>query len=191
MSTGILICGLNGAGKSTLGSALAARLGLHFIDNEALYFPKTDPRDPYAVSRSREEVARLLAREIAAHPNFVFASVKGDYGEDIQSAFRYAVLINTPKAVRMRRVRDRSFRRFGDRMLPGGDQYAREQAFFALVESRPEALVEEWARTLRCPVIRVDGTRPIAENVEFIARQLQGEALGSEHSENLSDEEDA
>ena len=40
---GILICGLNGAGKSTLGKALAERLGYEFIDNEDLWFTKTDP----------------------------------------------------------------------------------------------------------------------------------------------------
>jgi len=43
MGTGILVCGLNGAGKSTLGKALAEKLHFYFIDNEDLYFPKTDP----------------------------------------------------------------------------------------------------------------------------------------------------
>lgn len=42
MGTGIIICGLNGVGKSTLGKALAEKLHFHFIDNEDLYFPKTD-----------------------------------------------------------------------------------------------------------------------------------------------------
>lgn len=48
MGTGIIICGLNGAGKSTLGKALAEKLNFHFIDNEDLYFPKTDPHYLYA-----------------------------------------------------------------------------------------------------------------------------------------------
>ena len=39
---GILICGLNGTGKSTLGRMLADRMGYEFIDNEDLFFPKTD-----------------------------------------------------------------------------------------------------------------------------------------------------
>ncbi|MER2151019.1 MAG: shikimate kinase, partial [Candidatus Limivicinus sp.] len=39
---GILICGPNGTGKSTLGRMLAERLGYRFIDNEDLYFPKTE-----------------------------------------------------------------------------------------------------------------------------------------------------
>ncbi len=44
MGTRIVVCGLNGVGKSTLGRVLAERLGFWFIDNEDLYFPKTDAR---------------------------------------------------------------------------------------------------------------------------------------------------
>lgn len=43
MGIGIIVCGLNGTGKSTLGKALVEKLNFHFIDNENLYFPKTDP----------------------------------------------------------------------------------------------------------------------------------------------------
>ncbi|MDE6516627.1 MAG: hypothetical protein K2L18_02095, partial [Acetatifactor sp.] len=77
MGTGILVCGLNGAGKSTLGKALAEKLHFYFIDNEDLYFPKTDPLHPYASPRSRDEVEKLLFDEIKTHENFVFTSVKG------------------------------------------------------------------------------------------------------------------
>lgn len=174
MGTGIIVCGLNGTGKSTLGKALAERCDFHFIDNEELYFPKTDPDYLYASPRTRQEVEKLLLVEIKAHENFVFASVKGDYGEEVSSFFRYAVLIDVPKDIRMQRVRNRSFQKFGDRMLPGGDLYEREKAFFNLVRSRAENTVEEWVRSLDCPVIRVDGTKPVEENVKLIAERIQG-----------------
>ena len=170
---GILICGLNGAGKSTLGKALAKALNSRFIDSEDLYFPRTDPRDAYAAPWTRDEVEQLLLREIDAHPHFVFASVKGDYGDEILARFQYAILVDVPKELRMRRVRDRSFRAFGNRMLPGGDLYEREERFFAAVQSRADDMVEAWAQTLRCPVIRVDGTRPVEESVTAILRQLE------------------
>ena len=48
MGTGIIVCGLNGSGKSTLGKALAEKLDFHFIDNENLYFPKTNPNYVYS-----------------------------------------------------------------------------------------------------------------------------------------------
>ena len=172
MGTRILICGLNGAGKSTLGKALAEKLNFHFIDNEDLYFPKIDSSYTYASPRTREEVEELFFSEIAAHKNFVFAAVKGDYGAAAH-LFQYAVLVCVPKPVRMQRVRNRSFQKFGIRMLPGGDLYEQEECFFDLVQSRPENIVEEWIGSLHCPVLRVDGTRPVAENIDLIIRQMQ------------------
>ena len=80
MEKGIMICGLNGSGKSTLGSALAESLGYFFIDNEDLFFPKTDPNYLFASPRSREEAIRLLAEAVQAHPNFVFPPYAGIMG---------------------------------------------------------------------------------------------------------------
>ena len=62
---GILICGLNGAGKSTLGRILAERLGYEFIDNEDLYFPKSDPAYLFYRPRSKEDVILLLEEKIS------------------------------------------------------------------------------------------------------------------------------
>lgn len=173
MGTGILMCGMNGAGKSTLGKALADKLGFRFIDNEDLYFPKTDPNYLYAVERSGEEVERLLFEEIETYNDFVFTSVRGNYGDPEHPFFQYAVLVEVPRELRLQRVRDRSFKKFGDRMLPGGDLYEREEGFFDFVKSRAEDTVEEWVKGISCPVIRVDGTKKIEENVEYIIKQLE------------------
>ena len=171
---GILICGLNGTGKSTLGRALADRLGYEFIDNEDLYFPKTDPAYAFARPRSREEAVRLLEEEIAGNSRFVFAAVKGDYGEKLAASLDHIVLIEVPKEIRSRRVRERSFGKFGERILPGGDLHDREEAWFALTDGRPENYVTEWLETVRCPVIRIDGTLPAEENVGYIVSALEG-----------------
>lgn len=172
MGTGIIVCGLNGSGKSTLGKKLAENLGFHFIDNEELFFQKTDSQYIYANPRPRKEVEKLLWDEVKTHENFVLAAVKGDYGEKILPFFRCAVLIDVPKDIRKQRVRNRSFQKFGNRMLTGGDLYEQEEKFFDFVESRSENTVGEWVQSLKCPVIRIDGTKPIKENVDYIIGQL-------------------
>ena len=169
---GILVCGLNGCGKSTVGRILAGKTGFKFIDNEDLYFAKDDPDYLFSAPRSRDEVVRLLESEMPADGRFVFAAVSGnsdDYGEKLAPALELIVLIEVPKAVRMERVRARSFGKFGERMLEGGDLYERESAFFRLVESRPEDYVTKWLgsdeRAAGVPVLRIDGTLPPEENV--------------------------
>ena len=175
MGIGIIVCGLNGVGKSTLGKVLAEKLQFHFIDVEDLYFSKTDPNYTYASPRTRKEVEKLLLQEIKEHENFVFVSVKGDYGEDIYPFFQYAVLIDVPKEIRIQRVKNRSFQKFGDKMLAGGELHEQEESFFAFVQSRAENTVEEWVQSLDCPVIRVQGTKPIEENVSFVMGQIKNE----------------
>ena len=167
------MCGLNGCGKSTLGRALAQKIGFHFIDNEELFFTRNAADEPYQNPRSRAEVEKLLMEEVRKHGDFVLAAVKGDYGSAILPLYRYAVLIEVPKEIRLRRVRDRSFQKFGGRMKPGGDLYESEEAFFQTAAARPEDYAESWARTLPCPVVVVDGTRPVEENVERLAGLLR------------------
>lgn len=174
MRPGILICGLNGAGKSTLGRALAQHCDLRFIDNEDLYFSKNDPAYLYATERSRQEVEQLLLEEMnASRKGFVFTSVKGDYSQAAINRFSCSVWVRIPRELRLERVRNRSFQKFGDRMLPGGDLHEQEERFFSFVQARPENLVEEWLRTVSFPVIPVDGTKPVEENIAYILDQLR------------------
>lgn len=57
-------------------------------------------------------------------------------------------------------------------MLPGGDLYEREEGFFRLVQSRAEDTVEKWLGSLTCPVIRIDGTKSVEENMAFVMEQM-------------------
>jgi len=58
-------------------------------------------------------------------------------------------------------------------MLPGGDLYEQEEAFFRMADARNEAHVENWLQTLNIPVIRADGTRSTEENIHLIAKSLR------------------
>lgn len=169
----IIICGGNGAGKSTFGKSLAEALGYHFMDIEDYYFPKTDKNYLYAAARTREEVGRLLLEDMQKYEHFILASVKGDYGAEVESQFNCAVLLHVPKEIRMQRVKDRSFQKFGSRMLPGGDLYEKEKAFLEMTENRPDAMAEDWLRSTSIPVIRLDGTKPVTYNIEEVRQYVQ------------------
>ena len=73
----------------------------------------------------------------------------------------------------MRRAKNRSFQKFGDRILQCGDLYEQEERFFGLINVRPENYTEEWAKSLSCPIIRVDGTKSVEENLNFIIERLR------------------
>lgn len=55
--------------------------------------------------------------------------------------------------------------------MAGGDMFEQEERFFEFVRNRDVFLIEEWGRTLNCPIIRVDGTKPVSESVKLIVEQ--------------------
>ena len=170
---GILICGLNGAGKSTLGRMLADRMGYEFIDSEDLYFPKTDSFYMFSCPRSDEEAVRLLEEKIRENSRFIFAAVRGNDSDQLIASLDHIILIEVPKPIRCQRVRDRSYQKFGDRILPGGDLYDQESKWFSLTDGRPDTYVTDWLETVNRPVIRIDGTLPVKENIDNILSALQ------------------
>lgn len=174
MGTGIIVCGCNGSGKSILGKELAKKLNYRFIDVEDCFFPKRNADYIYDCARSRDEAESILIDEVKKCDDFVFAAVKGNYGKEISALYKCAVLISVPKEIRLQRVRERSFQKFGNRMLSGGDLYEKEEQFFDMVALRTERDIIEWLDSIDCHVIQVDGTKAIEENVEFIVNELLG-----------------
>ncbi len=173
MANVILVCGLNGAGKSTLGRALAAEISYHFVDMEDIYYSKKENPDyPYEKPRSYEEAVSLLLEVFAEEQNVVLASVTGDFGEEVLSHFRQVIYIELPRDIRIKRVYERSYEKFGDKMREGGAFYEQVRNFHDFVRSRDENLVEKWLSKLSCPMIRVDGTLPIQDLVKLLTEQL-------------------
>ena len=170
---GVIICGMNGSGKSTLGRALAEHLGWRFIDNENLYVPKADSAYPYAVERTQAEVEHLLLEEVRRDERFVFAAVRGNYGEAVLPYYRAAVLVEVPREIRLERVKARSFAKFGARMLPGGDLYESEKRFYNLIAARPEDYATRWLDQVDIPVLKVDGTKLVGENIARMTAWLK------------------
>jgi adenylate kinase family enzyme len=156
MINGIFICGLNGAGKTTLAGELARLTGFKQMDIEDYFFLPSDI--PYTRSRTKEECNKLILADIKKHPKFVLSAVIGDFGNEIIGRFDAVVIVDVPREIRMERVKKRDFDRFGNRVLAGGDLYEQQLKFYKKVDARSENYVENWIKTLSCPVIRVDGT---------------------------------
>ena len=76
--------------------------------------------------------------------------------------------MDVPEEIRIERGKNRSFQKLGNKMLFGGNLYKQEERFFDLVKSRAENTVEKWIQSLNCPIIRIDGTKPIEENITLV-----------------------
>ncbi len=163
MARGIVIFGANGCGKTTLGHELAYILNFTHMDAEDYYFEKSDVF--YANPRSKDEVISLMISNIEKHGSFVLSSVTGNYGEEIVSLFDLAVLLSAPKELRMERIRNRAIDKHGKRALPGGDMYEDRERFVNFARARDLSIIDDWAKSLICPIIRLDATEPMLQNI--------------------------
>ena len=86
----------------------------------------------------------------------------------------------TPTEIRMDRLRRREYARFGDRILPGGDMYEQHQAFLAWAAAyddgaptmRSRAMHDLWQQKLSCPLLTLDGARPVEELAEEVLQKI-------------------
>ena len=179
MSRGIIIFGASGAGTTTIGKALAEKSSFQHFDLDD-YFWMWDTDVPYTVPRPRAERIAMLHSAIADCTYFVMSGSMNDWEESFVPLFDMAVFVLTSTEIRIERLHRREFLEFGDRILDGGDMYDNHRDFLDWAKSYDNGLPpqrclnvhEDWAKTLTCPVLRVDGAEDVGANVEFISEQL-------------------
>ena len=170
----IHILGASGSGTTTLGRALEARFGYKQLDTDGYAWAPTDP--PYQQLLPREERIAPMRAMMERHPRCVVSGSLCGWGDVFIPKFELVVWLQTPTEVRLERLRRREQRNFGARVLPGGDMYENHENFLAYAAQydtgdervRSFALHEKWVRGLGCPVMVLDGTRPVEELMALV-----------------------
>ncbi len=165
---GIILFGANGSGKTTLGRELAHILNFKHMDHEDYHFEKSEI--PYSVVRPYKDCLNLILADIEKHRSFVLTAVTGDFGDTIPKFYELAVLISAPVELRMERIEQRAYKQHGERICKGGDMYEQHLKFIDFVASRSLSRIEQWSKTLTCPVLQVDGTDDLHRNASKIAK---------------------
>ena len=169
--SGIIVFGANGSGKTTLARELARILNYKHIDHEDYAFNKSDI--PYTDPRTSDECNDLMLADIKKHRSFVISAVTGDFGDIIPHYYDLAIHISAPLKLRLKRIEQREYERHGERVREGGDMYESRIKFMGFVNSRPLEQIEQWANSLACSVISIDGTDDWHINATKIALQYQ------------------
>lgn len=177
----IHIYGASGSGTSTLGRALAEAMHLIFMDSDDYFWLPTDP--PFTQKRPIPERLALMQSDIDAAPKGVVISGSlTDWGDPLMHRFTHAIRVVTPTAVRLERLHQREYARFGARIREGGDMHAAHLEFLDWASRydtgdasmRSKACHDAWETQLSCPITRVDGTEELAALVRAVRMRMFG-----------------
>jgi adenylate kinase family enzyme len=178
----IHIMGASGSGVTTLGRGLADALALPHHDTDDYFWLPTVP--PYQIQRPVVERLRLMQEIFLPRADWVLSGSIVGWGEPVAALvanFDLVVFLQTPRDLRLQRLRAREATHFGaDATAPGGWRNQETESFIEWAshyedgtrEGRNLAKHEAWLAALPCPMLRLDGSRAVEENIAEIVRVL-------------------
>jgi len=178
----IHIMGASGSGVTTLGRALANALALPHHDSDDYFWLPTVP--PYQTQRAVADRLRLMQEMFLPRADWVLSGSIVGWGAataTLVASFDLVLFVQTSPDIRLQRLRAREAAHFGaDAVAPGGWRHDETESFVEWAshyedgtrEGRSLAKHETWLADLPCPVLRVNGSRPLEANVAEIVRAL-------------------
>jgi adenylate kinase family enzyme len=172
----IHIVGASGSGTSTLGSALGERLGIPHLDTDHFFWMPTEP--PFTTQRDVPARLAMLQEQARPDEGWVLSGSALKWAAPLESLYELIVFLQLDPELRMERIRQREIRRYGDRILPGGDMAEASREFLewaasydtAGPERRSLAAHEEWLARQTAPILRLDTSRPLEELVDRVVQ---------------------
>lgn len=170
----IHITGASGSGTTTLAKAIQDKYGYTHYDTDDFFWENTDP--PFLAKRKVEERQKLLSEAINSTSRWVISGSLTDWGDIFIPTFEVVIYVYAPTEIRIKRLHERELQEFGDRILPGGDMFEQHLAFLEwaskydndTLDMRSAAYHNEWLKQMTCPIIKVDGTMPVEDNIRKI-----------------------
>jgi hypothetical protein len=125
---------------------------------------------------------RLMREVFLDRSDWVLSGSLDSWGDSVIPLLDLVVFLYVPTPIRLERLRTREARRFGaDAIAPGGSMNQQAEEFIEWAshyddgtrEGRNLARHEAWLATLPCRVLRLDGTRQLADLVKEVCQALQ------------------
>jgi adenylate kinase family enzyme len=176
----IHVMGASGSGVTTLGRALADALALPHHDSDDYFWLPTTP--PYRQQRDIAARLRLMDEMFLPRADWVLSGSLAGWGDPIIPKLDLVVFLRTSREIRLKRLRAREAAHFGaDVVAPGGWRHQETEAFIEWASHYEDGDREgrnlekhlAWLERVPCPVLRLDGSRPLPELVSEVRRAVE------------------
>jgi adenylate kinase family enzyme len=178
------IFGASGTGVTTLGNALSAKLNIPYFDSDDFFWEKSDP--PFTKKRERESRNTRIKNQLNKTENWILGGSIIRWGENIFPKFDLVVFLYLPKQLRIDRLKQREFERWGDIIYTDPNRSKMFTDFIAWaadyddntgIATRTMEAHELWLRTVNSPVLKLVGDLTTEKRVELIIKKLSHEKL--------------
>ena len=141
-----------------------------------------DPTDPaYELARPVAERLMLLMQDFIRYDSWVLSGSLIRWGNDLIPFFDLIVVLYVEPELRLQRLQEREYERYGERILKGGDLYEKSRAFLewaaayddensgiGRIYSRHMQWIEMLRNQLDIPVLEIRGDVPLEYSVETV-----------------------
>lgn len=175
----IHIFGASGSGVTSLGKTLSEQLAIPYFDSDDFFWHKTEP--PYIQRREPEVRNQLLKNQLESHDNWILGGSVLKWGEIELSPFDLAVFLYIPHEIRMERLKNREFGRYGSVIYENKERNQQYMAFMEWAsgyddnstDGRNLAAHESWIQTLSCPLLELRGDFSVSKRVDAVLTKLE------------------
>ncbi|TQR19444.1 hypothetical protein [Psychrobacillus vulpis] len=172
----IHIFGASGSGTSTLGTSLSNELLYSHLDTDDYFWIKK-----FTDIREVNDRKKILKEDLLKYEKSVLSGALCGWGDSLISYFDLVIFLWIPENIRLERLQQREFERYGDEILADGSKHEQYKKFIewaslydsAGMEVRSKILHENWMDDLTCPVLRIEGNYTVQERVEITLEYLR------------------
>lgn len=172
----INIFGASGSGVTTLGKALSEKLDYPYFDSDHYFWFPSDP--PFTNRRLPEERNALINNEMAGMENWILGGSIINWNNNWQ--FDLSVFLYIPQEVRLQRLRNREYERYGDIIHTDRERNRLYHEFIDWARGYDELITnsrnlhshKNWMNSLKTPLLVIEEDTSVEERVEAVVKKI-------------------
>ncbi|MCH4887857.1 hypothetical protein EZV73_09750 [Acidaminobacter sp. JC074] len=178
----IHIVGASGAGSTTLANALSNQLNIKALDSDDYLWLKTEP--PFQTKRDLSKRVSMLENDFKVYQSYILSGSIYDWGDELLECFDLIVFLWLPPEIRIKRLINRDYERYGDLIEVGNAHYDMHKAFIDWASMydqgdtniRSRKSHELWLKKATCKVLRIEGDFEVDKKIEMILDFIEGDS---------------
>jgi len=175
----IIVFGASGSGTTTLAKTLAKRLNRIYLDADEYYWKKTNP--PFQTKLPLKKRNKNLKTDFVKSGKVIVSGSLVTWSDYWNTAFDLGIFLKIPKSLRMERLQNREFERYGSKLKTDREIIKKSNEFLQWAEKYDDESFtgrsinqhKKWIELLDCEIIQIEGDLTNDERLEIVIEKIE------------------